>query len=70
MEAHFKVKNKNDNIHKIKTQDSDDQTNIDKYRVAANIREYHIISKSVSYSKVEMLLKQIFKKLYKNFTYF
>ena len=26
---------------------SDDQTNIDKYRVAANITEYHIISKLI-----------------------
>ena len=33
--------NKNDNINNI----SDDQTNIDKYRLAANITEHHIISK-------------------------
>ncbi len=26
---------------------SDDQTNIDKYRVAANVTEYHIISKLI-----------------------
>ncbi len=26
---------------------SDDQTNIDKYRLAANITEYHIISKII-----------------------
>ena len=26
---------------------SDDQTNIDKYRLAANITEYHIISKLI-----------------------
>ena len=29
---------------KAKLKKSDDQTNIDKYRVAANITEYHIIS--------------------------
>ena len=28
---------------KTKLKKSDDQTNIDKYRVAANITEYHII---------------------------
>ncbi len=26
---------------------SDDQTNIDKYRLAGNIKEYHIISKLI-----------------------
>ncbi len=31
----------------IKTEKSDDQTNIDKYRVAANITGYHIISKLI-----------------------
>ncbi len=35
--------NKNDNIHKNEVQITDDQTNIDKYRVAANITEYHIL---------------------------
>ena len=30
---------------KAQLKHSDDQTNIDKYRVAANITEYHIISK-------------------------
>ena len=30
---------------KAKLKKSDDQTNIDKYRVAANITEYHIISR-------------------------
>ncbi len=30
---------------KAKLKKSDDQMNIDKYRLAANIREYHIISK-------------------------
>ena len=38
--------NKNDNLHK-KFKISDDQTNIDKYRLASNITEYHIISKSI-----------------------
>ncbi len=33
----------NDNIHKINK--SDKQTNIGKYRVDANITEYHIVSK-------------------------
>ena len=37
--------NKNDSIHKMKFMKSDDQTNIDKYRVAANITEYHNKSK-------------------------
>ena len=32
---------------KAKFKKSDDQTNIDKYRVAANITEYHIISKLI-----------------------
>ena len=32
---------------KAKLKKSDDQTNIDKYRVVANITEYHIISKSI-----------------------
>ena len=31
------------NIHKTKFKNSDDQTNIDKFRVAANITEYYII---------------------------
>ena len=30
---------------KTKIKISDDQTNIDKYRLAANINEYHILSK-------------------------
>ena len=41
------ILNKNDNIHKAELKKSDDQTNIDKYRVAANITEYHIISKLI-----------------------
>ena len=32
---------------KAKLKKSDDQTKIDKYRVAANITEYHIISKVI-----------------------
>ncbi len=32
---------------KTKFKKSDDQTNIDKYRVLANITEYHIISKLI-----------------------
>ncbi len=32
---------------KTKLKKSDDQTNIIKYRVAANITEYHIISKLI-----------------------
>ncbi len=34
-------------IVKTKFKKSDDQTHIDKYRVAANITEYHIISKLI-----------------------
>ena len=40
--------NKNDSIHKNEVQNFkklDDHTNIDKYRVTANITEYHNISK-------------------------
>ena len=33
---------------KAKLKKSDDQTNIDKYRLAANITEYHIISKIIN----------------------
>ena len=33
---------------KVKLKKLDDQTNIDKYRVAANITEYHIILKLIS----------------------
>ena len=32
---------------KAKLKKSDDQTNIDKYRVAPNVTEYHIISKFI-----------------------
>ena len=39
--------NKNDNILRTKLNISDDQTNIDRYRLAANITGYHIISKLI-----------------------
>ncbi len=42
-------------ILKAKLKKSNDQTNIDNYRVAANITEYHIISKLI-------LLKIIMRK--------
>ena len=44
------MKNKNDNINENKIRKlkkSDDQTNIDKHRVAANITEDHIVSKLI-----------------------
>ncbi len=41
------MRNKNDNIHKNEVHISDDQTNIDRYRLATNITEYHIISKLI-----------------------
>ena len=34
-------------FRKAKLKKSDEQTNIDKYRVAANITEYHILSKLI-----------------------
>ncbi len=39
--------NQNDKSHKMEAQESDDKTNIDKCRIAANITEYHIISKLI-----------------------
>ena len=42
-----KYKNKNDNIIKTRFKISDYQTNIEKYRQAANITEFHIISKLI-----------------------
>ncbi len=36
------IKEKKNNINKRKAKKSDYHTNIDKYRVAANITEYHI----------------------------
>ena len=38
---------------KTKLKKSDDQTNIDKYRVAANITEYHIISIFLTYVRTD-----------------
>ncbi len=43
----------NDDIHKREAKQSDDQTNIDKYRGAANITEY--------YSKSKLILLRIIK---------
>ena len=40
---------------KAKLNKSDDQTNIDKYRVAANIAECHIVSKLVIISNFMMI---------------
>ena len=40
---------------KTKFKKSDDHTNIDKYRVAANITEYYIISKLIFYRIVQAL---------------
>ncbi len=54
---------------KTKFQISDDQTNIDKYRFIANITEYHIISKEISYlespSNFQVKEKKIFKSVHK-----
>ncbi len=36
------INNKNDNIYKSTAQEWDDQTNNDKYKVAAIITRYHI----------------------------
>ena len=43
---------KNNNIHKTMFKISDDQTNIEKYSLAANITECHIISKLISLSSI------------------
>ena len=48
---------------------SDNQTNIDKYRVVTNITEYHIISKLVVFRRIInskfMMIRQLFhKKMY------
>ena len=48
---------------KTKFNKSDDQTNIDKYRVAANITEYHIISKGIFLKVIFpnfMMIRQLF----------
>ena len=46
---------------------SDDHTNIDKYRVAANIIEYHIISKLIFLRIIIpkfMMIRQLFQIMY------
>ena len=48
---------------KAKLKKSDDPTNIDKYRVAANISEYHIISNLILQRTIFpkfMMIKQLF----------
>ena len=48
---------------KNKVKISDDQTNIDKYRLAANITEYHITSKLILQQKIItkfMMIRQLF----------
>ncbi len=62
----FKV-NKNDNIHKTKFKISEDQTNIDKYRLAANNTEYHITPKLTLQSIIipkYMIIRQLFHVKY------
>ncbi len=53
---------------KIKLKKSNNQTNIDKHRVAANITEFHIISKSISLRIIIpkfMVIRQLFNaKMY------
>ncbi len=50
-------------IFKTKLKKSDDQTNIDKYRVAANITEYYIISKLI-YLRIIVPKFKIIKQLF------
>ena len=48
---------------KAKFKKSDDKTNINKYRVAANITEYHIISKLIFLTIIivmTMMIRQLF----------
>ncbi len=54
--------NKNGNIIKAKLKKSDNQTNIDKYRVAAKITEYHITSKLIFLRIILkfMMIRQLF----------
>ena len=57
------ILNKNDNIHKNEVQESD------KYRVAVNITEYHIISKLIFLRIIipkSMKLRQLFKNVCNN----
>ena len=44
---------------KAKLKNSDDQTNIDKYRVAANITEYHIILKLIFHGNMTLKFLKI-----------
>ncbi len=44
---------------KTKFKISDDQMNIDKYRLAANITEYHIISKIINESLLQTIVVEI-----------
>ena len=43
----IRIKTRMTTFIKSKFKISEDQTNIDKYRLAANITEYHIISKLI-----------------------
>ncbi len=48
---------------KAKLKKSDDRTNNDKYRIAANITEYHVISKLVLLRIIipkSMMIRQLF----------
>ena len=55
---------------KVNLKKSDDQTIIDKYRVAANITEYHILSKLIFLRNIipKFMIRQLFnvKKLCQN----
>ncbi len=54
----FKLWTRMTTFLKTKFKKSDDQTNIDKYRVAANFKEYNILSKSI-FCKI-MEVRQLF----------
>ena len=62
---------------KTKFDISDDQTNIDKYRLAANITEYHIISKlilqriliTIFVVQYVIVKKLLFKKIRRGVTF-
>ena len=43
---------KMETLIKVKLKKSDDQTNIDKYRVVANITDHHIISKLIPVERI------------------
>ncbi len=61
---------KDENIKKGNLKNSDDQTNIDKYRLAANITEYEIISKliflRINIPKSKFHVKNACKNIKKN----